>query len=251
MIFSHRIRFQAPVLLAALSIVASASMPANAQIGSDTKAPATSSGKVEVSSLEEQIEPLASPEIVSRALTIVPGNAPVIKELGILDYQLDQLKTIRYDLQKKLGEASRTTAKMAGPEKRKVFNQIYVDTHSELKVALLPNQFERLLQLSLQSFGLSPLTGDVDLANLIGNPIVQRQLSLPASKIAQIRQKMLEENKRVAKEIERLKSEAQANVLSVLDASDRQELEQLVGKPFDFEGLKPGRGGKFVDSDDH
>ncbi|MGB7324286.1 MAG: hypothetical protein WBD31_05405, partial [Rubripirellula sp.] len=108
-----------------------------------------------------------------------------------------------------------------------------------------------LLQLSLQSFGVSPLTGDVDLGNLIGNPVVQKQLSLPASKIAQIRQKMLEENKRVAMEIERIKAEAQTNVLSVLDADDRSKLEQLVGKLFDFEGRSPGRGGKFVDSKDH
>lgn len=194
---------------------------------------------------------LASPQVVARALSMIQGNAPVMKETQLLDYQLEQIKEIRYELQKSLGEAAKTTAKATGQEKRDAFNKIYADAHKQLGDALLPEQRDRLLQVALQSFGISNLTGEADLANLVGHPVVQSELHLSATKIQEIRKKMLAENKRVAEELEKLKKQAQKNVLSVLSPEERSKLEGLVGEPFDFKGYQPGRRGRFTKGDDH
>ena len=194
---------------------------------------------------------LASPQVVSRSLQLVPGNAPVIEELELLEYQVEQVKQIQYDLQRALGEAAKTTAKMQGQEKKAAFEEIYKEVDGKLKSALLPDQFRRLKQIAIQSFGISNSTGEVDVANLVSNSAIQRQLGLSNEKMKQVRARMLEEAKRMAAELERLRMEARNNVLEVLSDEERQQLDEMIGKPFDFKGFSPGRRGRFSNKEDH
>ena len=94
-------------------------------------------------------------------------------------------------------------------------------------------------------------SGKVNIANLISSSAIQKELGLPAAKISELRRKMMSENLRLKQEIARLTAEARQNVLSVLDESEQEKVSQLIGEPFDFQGFRPGRGGRFTNQKDH
>ena len=189
--------------------------------------------------------------VVSRAMAMIQGNTPVIEELELLEFQLEQLKSLQYEMQRDLGKVAQTASKMSSSDRREQFDLLYADVAKQMESILLPRQFTRLMQISSQSFGINPANGQADLANLVGSPVAQMQLGLPATRVSELRAKMLDENKRVAEEIERIKAEARERVLAVLTVEERQKLDQLVGEPFDFKGFRPGRGGRFTNKEDH
>lgn len=184
-------------------------------------------------------------QIVPRALAMVPGNRPIIEELQLLDYQLEDLQQIEYTFRKSLGDYARTSKSKTVEQRKADYNRLYEKLDADMEQVLLPNQFQRIKQLALQSLALNSIDGRLSIPNLLANASVQKTLQIDAILLDQLRQQMKKENERVAVEIEKLKQEAEANVLAILPEDQRSALQEMIGEPFDFQGYRAGKGGRF------
>ena len=195
----------------------------------------------------------ARTQIVTRSLAIIPGNRPLIDELEILDYQIDQLKQLQYDFRQKLGEVVRESRdkKLDSAGREKLFLKALGEVDHELSEILLPHQKSRLKQVAFQSLGLTP-NGEISIPNMLSNPMMRSQLPLKESTLIKIRRKLKEESKRVAEEIAKVKRESRERILEILTAEEKEELEKIIGPVFDFQGYVPSAGDRFRKSkDDH
>ncbi len=191
--------------------------------------------------------------VMPRALSMIPGNPPVIEEIGLLDYQLEELQQIEYDFRKQLSDLARTSRNATAEDRQNSLDNAFADLEESVSKVLLPKQFERLRQVALQSLAISQVDGQMNLPNLLANAGVQKTLEIDARTISAMRSKMKEENERIANEIANLKREAEESVLQLIPEEKRTQLKELVGEPFDFQGYRSSKGGRFrqAKDDDH
>lgn len=186
-----------------------------------------------------------SPQLVARAISLVPGNDPVIRELDVLDYQLEQIEALQFQTQKQLGVAMQSAAKLTGRQRQAILQAAYDQAYQNLEAILLPHQIERLLQITVQSLATSGSNGQLDLANLIANRAVQQQLQISSSKITELRKKIAEEQRIVRQEVEKIRAQSRQRILEVLSPSMRQQVDSMIGEKFDFQGYTVGPSGRF------
>ncbi len=190
--------------------------------------------------------------IVTRALVIIPGNRPLHDELEIQDYQLEDIKQLRYDFQRKMTEASKTMASAGGRTRQEKLRELVEELDEGLSESLLPHQTKRLREIAYQSFGVSPTTGSMNVVSLLSHRSLRDALGLSQAEIAALRKESKAEEKRLRKEIANLRRESQERLLGRLTAEQREKLDQMIGELFDFRGYAPSSGGQFRRlGDDH
>lgn len=191
-------------------------------------------------------------QIISRALSILPGNEPVIAALDIQEYQMEQVREVLHELKKRMGQTAKETSRRSPEDRRAAYHDVFSDVDTELDNILLPHQTKRLKQIAVQSLAVSPVDGSLNLPNLVALPVVQNQLDLSAKQIDEMRELAKSEKERLIREIEELKTRSGQRLLNALTTQQQTQLTELMGEPFDFEGYVPGRGGRFRKaSNDH
>ena len=193
-------------------------------------------------------------QIVSRAMSMLPGNKPVIKDLEILDYQVAQMKELQYEFRKESSQISRETAKLDRNGRIEAMENLYADYDKKMGDILLPNQHKRLKQIAFQSVAIDPKTGTINVPRLLFLNGVRDKLSIDGKVADKIREKTKEENDRLMQKMMELREESIQNILGVLSKDQREKLDDMIGDPFDFKGYSMGESGRFSKGnagDDH
>ena len=182
--------------------------------------------------------------IIARAMTMVQGNTPLIKELELLDYQIKQMQQLQYDMAKAMAEISKSNVGKDRNERIDALNNYYRDYEIKLGEILLPHQLKRLKQITFQSVAMDA-KGNLDYTRLLFDRSVMKALDVDIKTFEKLRAKTIEERQKLNEEIERLKRESEERILAVLDKEKRLKLETMLGERFDFEGYRLGSGGRF------
>ena len=184
-------------------------------------------------------------QIVSRAMAMLPGNRPVIKDLEILDYQVAQMKELQYEFRKASSDVSRDSAKLDRDGRIEAMENLYKEYDEKMGDILLPDQHKRLKQIAFQSVAVDPQTGTINVPRLLFLSGVRDKLAIDGKMSDKIREKTQEENERIKKKMLEMREESIKNILSVLSKEQREKLETMIGDPFDFQGYKMGQSGRF------
>jgi hypothetical protein len=186
----------------------------------------------------------------------------VQKELAISDEQKGLIEDMQADLREQmrnvfgnpqeLGNLSQEERQKRFEESRQKAEEMGKKTEEMLKMILEPKQLERLSQLRLQTEGVDAFRRD-EIAEKLG--LTQDQ----KDKIAKIQEESRpdpnafrnfrdaseEERRQAFAQMRERREKAQADILAVLTASQKESWEKMQGKKFDFpqRGFGGGRPG--------
>jgi len=167
----------------------------------------------------------------------------VRKELELVDDQIKQLDELSArqreggrDLFSGFQDLSREER---GEKMREILAERAAETQKELDNILLPNQAERLAQLSVQF----SMRGGASRA-LSGNQVAE-ELGITDEQKENIRKKSEELQKELNEKIAELRKEMQDEVMQELTAKQRAQWEEMVGDPFEFQQTQQFGGGNF------
>ncbi len=159
----------------------------------------------------------------------------VQEELDLSKGQLKQIAEVRASSTKHTQEIYKEMQQVA-PEKRGEFYREMIEVHrqnmeKEFTGILLAHQKKRLDQIQYQ------LQVKTQGTYALQNPQLAKVLGITDEQIQQMRQKALEENRKLAAEYQRMRRESQDKILEdVLTKEQKKRLEELSGKSFE---LKP------------
>jgi len=173
------------------------------------------------------------------------------EELGITEDQMEKLQ----DIQRKAGERMREMFSgmrdLPEDERRERFAEMrekmteqQAELQKEVDEVLLPQQRDRLRQISLQQrmrFGAQ---------NALASPDVAKELGITDEQREKLQKAAEEAQEELRKKTEELQEQAKQKVLSVLTPAQQDKLKQLIGEPANlgggqrFGGRRGGEGGQ-------
>jgi Spy/CpxP family protein refolding chaperone len=176
----------------------------------------------------------------------------VQQELQLIDEQRDKLDDLVADARQRIGNEMRDLfagmQDLSNEERQERFNEIRTrieklnkESEADLKKILLPHQFDRLKQISvqqrIQQQGAAALTSG-DLAEAINLTDEQRE---------KLERRAEEVQQELQQKIAQLRVEARNKMLDVLTPEQRAKLESLMGDSFALQdglgvGVAQGRG---------
>jgi Spy/CpxP family protein refolding chaperone len=181
------------------------------------------------------------------SLLLLAAREDVQQELQLLDEQRNKIDDVIADARERIGnemrDMFRQMADLSPEERRERFQDIRTrmedlskEAEKDLEKALLPHQFARLKQISVQQRiqmqGAGALTSG-DLAEALNLTDAQRE---------KLEQRAAEVNKELQEKIAQLRLEARNKMLDVLTAEQRAKLDAMMGDGF---ALQDGFGGGF------
>jgi len=162
-------------------------------------------------------------------------NDPDIqKEIEMAQNQLADFQ----DMQKSIQEAiqERMGALRSGnldPENAREIGQVIKkmreEHQSRIEKLLLPHQFERLQQIALQRH--IQQTSAVD---ALANKQLMEELGLTDEQVERLKKRSAEINEQLKIKMEKLKEEAQAELLTELNPQQRNRFLEMMGKKYEF-----------------
>ena len=167
----------------------------------------------------------------------------VQKELEIADYQMEQIDKLQAKLQADVQELYADIRKSPREEQQEQYRhvqdkikEIYRDGESQLKEILIPQQIQRLEQVSVQmrmrgsvAYGLRG-----ELAEKLGLSDEQQKL---------LQEKAAEKNRELHKKYAELRAEMQKELLEeVLTDKQQKQLKDMIGETLEFNAAQPLRG---------
>ncbi|MFK7767972.1 MAG: hypothetical protein AB8B55_12185 [Mariniblastus sp.] len=177
---------------------------------------------------------------INRTLSILK-DVNVQNDLEIVQDQMDQMKAVRTEMFDELNrmamEFRADNAHLTGEdlERARVEFRELIKTQTAVyelksKKILLPHQQKRLDQLvvrrAFQQLGPSRV-----LLESVGNSNFTNLLGLTDEQKANLETVSEEANKKLAQKVEKAKTEAIQEILSVLSATQRKKLDELMGNP--------------------
>lgn len=160
----------------------------------------------------------------------------VRKELELVDDQIEKLKALGEEVRREMREQFAGLRDLSEDQRRERFAELQKkmqqrgqQTNAKLGQILLPHQMERLRQLQLQ-FRMR-LFGT---ARVLGSDEVSESLHITAAQKEKLEQTARAVEQEVQQKIEKLRQEGRAKLLEVLTAEQRQQLEGMMGKPFEL-----------------
>jgi hypothetical protein len=163
-------------------------------------------------------------------------NLPEIrKELDIMDAQMEQITNARTETNKQIQE---TVSKMMeggfDPSKAKEMSEIVRATQASLeeKISeqLLPAQVQRLKEVALRM-----QMKQIGTVGVLSRKDIKEALGLSDDQVKALEKKAEELEMEMKKRVEELKKKAQADLLGELNPDQRQKLEEMLGKEFDYQ----------------
>ena len=201
-----------------------------------------------------ETKPISRP-LLNRAMSILPDNGPLIRELELLDYQLEAINKLRFDFPEKLRAKRLELTRSRESGRHQQLDSVFTELEEQISQTLVPEQLRRWQQIALQSFAVSPIDGSLDVGHLLSLPTVRDELEMSDEDIRKLKQRVQAEKEELEQTIRRLRQKSAQRVLATLDAEQRKKLDAMVGKLFDFEGHVPQPNGTFRElgsrNDDH
>ncbi len=196
-----------------------------------------------------------SRSLLNRAMSILPDNGPLIRELELLDYQLEAIDRLRSDFPEKLRAKRLELIRSRESDRQGELDSVFTELETQISQTLVPEQLRRWQQIALQSFAVSPIDGSLDVSRLLSLRPVRDELELSDDDIRKLKQLAQAEKEELEETIRRLRRKSSQRLLATLDAEQRKRLDAMVGKLFDFEGHVPQSNGTFrklgSGNDDH
>ena len=157
------------------------------------------------------------------------------KELELVEDQVQRIRELQQEMQKKTGEIFRSSAQLGsggdmGQIMREAQKVIREQTEQKLAQILLPHQMKRMKQLKVQLLlrnqGARALTGDEMAA----------ALNITDEQKAELAEKQREAQEALQKKIQKLREQMQRDVMEdVLTPQQLKKLEQLSGDKYDVQ----------------
>lgn len=171
------------------------------------------------------------------------GLPQFAKELELVEDQVERIRELQQEMQKKTGEIFRSSAQLGGGGDmgqimREAQKAVREQTEQKLAQILLPHQVKRMkqlkIQMALRNQGARALAGDEMAA----------ALSITDDQKAELQEKQREAQEALQKKVRELQRKMQRDVMEdVLTPQQLKKLEQLSGE--DYEVKKPDYGSIF------
>lgn len=188
--------------------------------------------------------------LLVRELQLAVGHPLVATELGLLPYQLEQLKELQYDVQNEITTAVREYSRVGAEQRNQQLQKVYTTARDAVERVLLPRQSQRLRQLAIQSTAPTGTASVQALVALLQNPMIRDQLGVDEGTVKNLAEKARQENEKLQQEIQSLRERAHQAVLGELSPAVQKQINDMVGQPFDFGNYEMGRNGVFRRNDD-
>jgi hypothetical protein len=161
-------------------------------------------------------------------------NADVQKEIELDSNQLEEFKKANDEFQKLMQERGKQLrGGKLEPGKLKELaesmKQIKQEQTARMKEILIPQQLERLQQISTQQFMES-----AGAANALASKHLADQLGLTKEQIERLKKRSEEINKELREKMDALKLEAREQLLNELTSEQRDKINQLLGKKYTY-----------------
>ncbi len=166
-----------------------------------------------------------------RSIDMAIGMAPIQQELDLDEKQIEKLKQLQTDYRVKQREIY-AELKDVDPQKRMEFLQemrstIQENLQKDVEKVLLPPQMKRLEQIVFQS----KLKGGVQMA--IRDDNILKMLDITDEQKAELSKRVLEEQRKMYAEIQRMRQELEKKVLQEILAPEQlNKIEELSGEEF-------------------
>ncbi len=171
-------------------------------------------------------------------------NIPEIRqELDIMDAQVEEITQARKDLEKQIRE--QVNQMMEGgfdPSKAKEMAEIMRTQRAaideQISQQLLPGQVKRLREVALRL--QMKQAGTV---GMLGRKDIMEALQITPEQLEALKKKSASLDEELKKRMEELKKKAQVELLGELKPEQRQKLEEMLGKDFDYQAPELSIGG--------
>lgn len=160
--------------------------------------------------------------------------AGVQKEIELVDDQMNQIREINQEFSQKISERVKELTSGGlkperGGELGNLIKELNEQKNARMEGVLLPHQFDRLRQISLQmqmkNNGEASTLADEKIAAELGLTDEQKELLKARSE---------EIKKELEDKIAKLKEKAKEDLLGVLTRDQRQKLDEMTGAKFDL-----------------
>lgn len=172
-------------------------------------------------------------------------NIPEIRqELDIMDAQVEEITQARKDLEKQIRE--QVNKMMEGgfdPSKAKEMAEMMRTQRAaideQISQQLLPGQVKRLREVALRL--QMKQAGTV---GMLGRKDIMEALEITPEQLEALKKKSVSLDEELKKRMEELKKKAHSELLGELKPEQRQKLEEMLGKDFDYQApeFAPGAG---------
>ena len=184
------------------------------------------------------------------------GNEKVQEELELVDDQVQEIEELGDEMRTKMREmfssrredmqgASNEERREMWTEMQEELKEQYAELKPKVESVLLPAQVKRLAEIKMQA----TIRQSGGLTSERGSQALKDQLNLTDDQIEAMKEKAAEVRETMAAKVAKLRKEAEAEVLSVLDSEQREKYKELMGESYDVDGLfqrggqRGGRGG--------
>ena len=180
------------------------------------------------------------------------GNEKIQKELELVDDQVEEIKELGDEMRTSMREMfSGLRETMSGPsdqERREMWGEMqeemktrYEELKPKIESVLLPTQVQRLAEIKMQA----TLRRSGGLTSERGSQVLKDQLDITDDQMEAMKEKAVEVRESLAAKMAKLRKEAEAEILSVLDTEQREKYKEMMGESYDVESLfsRNGRSG--------
>ena len=187
----------------------------------------------------------------TNALSLL-GNEKIQEELELVDEQIDEIKDLSDEmriamremfsgLRASMSSASDTERREMWSEMQEEMQTRYKDVQPKIESVLLPDQVQRLAEIKLQA----KLHRSGGLTSERGSQVLKDQLDITDDQMEAMKEKAVEVRESLAAKMAKLRKEAEAEILSVLDTEQREKYKEMMGESYDVESLfsRNGRSG--------
>ncbi len=157
------------------------------------------------------------------------ADKAIRSELEVVDYQYDQLKKVNDSIQKRVAEQLRSIDLKSPEDLASSVREITRSVREEFEGVLLPHQLGRLRQLAVQNQMRRRSVVDV----LTTDPLATKlEITDEQKKDLKAAEKEIEQE--LARDIADLRRKAREKLLSKLNRSQREKLDEILGDDFQF-----------------
>jgi len=159
------------------------------------------------------------------------GHPSVIKDLEIVDDQLEQVQAIQAEAAAQITEQMKglRDGSISGEEYTQLVIAQKANREKRISEILLPHQVKRLKQIGfqLQTKGIESFS-----SNSINKSLADK-LGLSKEQLVELKEKAAAVKKRLAEEYQRMRVEAKEELLGVLTAEQRAKFAELSGAKYE------------------
>ncbi|MEZ6093344.1 MAG: hypothetical protein R3C03_03770 [Pirellulaceae bacterium] len=168
------------------------------------------------------------------------GNAGIQEELNLVGDQLDQYNQLQDSYRQQMNDVMKDIRSgnfdsLKSEEFRQKMKDLEERKRDDIKGLLLPQQLDRLKQISFQQNVKS-----MGAENALQSKELMEELGLNDEDLKKLREKAQELRKQMQEKIEKLQSEMRNELLGTLTKDQQEKIKDMMGEKFDYQAEFPG-----------